>query len=98
MNAERDRVAERRAVELFRQSLLVEAVAGLVHDPEERRAEVVFVPAPRQAHVVGMEPRAERMGGAVDPARREVEADRLRDAPAERELRVRIEAPLGKRN
>ena len=67
---------QRRAEVLGGQALVVEAVAGLVQDAEERVAEVVLVVARGHAHVAGAEAGAERVDADVEPAGVEVEADR----------------------
>ena len=59
---------------------------GLVQDPEQRRAEVVLVVAPGQAHVVAPEAAAERVRRGVDAPAREVEAEALGDVAREGEL------------
>ena len=61
------------------QTLLVEAVSGFVEDAEEGGGEVVFVVAGGEADVAGAKGGAEGMGGGVDPAFREIEADGFGD-------------------
>ena len=58
------------------QALLVEGVAGLVEDAEERLVEVVRGVARRDPAVAGAEAAAKRVGRLVEPAGVEVEADR----------------------
>src|SRR5262249_4962424 len=86
VHAERDRAADRGVLALHRQALLVEPVPGLVQDAEERRTEVVLVPAPGQAHVARAEPAAERVLRRVDPPAGKVEAEALRRLAREGEL------------
>ena len=61
------------------EALFVEAVAGFVHDAEEGGGEVVFVVAGGEADVGGAEGGAEGVGGGVDAAALEVEAERFGD-------------------
>ena len=65
------------------QALFVDPVAGLVQHAEERGGEVVLVVAGGEADVARAEPGAERMGGGVDAAGVEIEADRLGDLAVE---------------
>ena len=60
---------------LLRETLVVETVAGFVHDAEERGAEIGFVVACREAGVAGAEVGAEGMGDGVDATGLEVESD-----------------------
>ena len=69
---------QRRAEVLGGQALVVEAVAGLVEDAEERVAEVLLVVAGGDAGVAGADAGAERVDGDVEPAGVEVEADGAR--------------------
>ena len=50
------------------EALLIEAVAGFVHDTEEGGGEVVVLVAGCEADVGGAEGGAERVGGGVDAA------------------------------
>src|SRR5437868_4008725 len=67
-------LAERRPLVRRVDALLVEAVPGLVHAPEERAAEVALLVARGEAHVARRERGAERVRGHVEPPRLEVEA------------------------
>ena len=83
VQAERGGGAAERALDLARQALLVEAVAGLVQHREEAGEEVVLALARRQAHVAGREAGGERVRRLVEPPGLEVEADRRRQAGAD---------------
>src|SRR5690606_2611803 len=76
MDAQRRRLASRQAVLLGRQSLLVQAVAGLVEDTEKSVAKIIRVVARRDPHVARPGAAAERMIGHVEPPSGEIEADR----------------------
>src|SRR5207248_3031591 len=65
VDAERARIAERRAEVLGRQVLLVQGVAGLVEHAEERLGEEPRVVPRRDAAVAGAEPGTEWVGGGV---------------------------------
>ena len=75
VDPQRDCLAHRCAVVIGIEALLVEAVADLVQDPEERVAEIVFVEARRDPAIARPDARAERVGGYVQPAALEVKAD-----------------------
>ena len=92
MDPQRDGLAHRRAVVVGIEALLVEAVADFVEDAEERVAEVVLVVPGGDPAIARPDARAERVGGHVQPAALEVEADRRGDRLAEDSLAVaRIE-------
>ena len=59
--------------------LLVEAVADLVHDAEERVTEVVLVETGCDPAIARPDPGAKRMGGHVQPPAFEVKSDRRGD-------------------
>jgi len=61
------------------EALLVEAMAGFVHDAEEGGGEVVLFVAGGEADVSGPEGGAEGVGGGVNAALFEVEAEGLGD-------------------
>lgn len=65
------------------EALLVEAVAGFVHDAGEGGEEVVLIVAGGEADVGGAEGGAEGVGGGVDAALGEVEAEGFGDFAVE---------------
>ena len=67
---------ERRALEVARDAVLVEPVAGLVHRPEEA-VEVVLEVAGRQPDVADRDRRRERVDGRVEPPLGRVEPEPL---------------------
>ena len=76
VQAERGAARERRALELARDAVLVEPVAGLVHRPEQA-VEVVVEVARRQADVGDRDRGRERVDGRVEPPLGRVEAEAL---------------------
>ena len=77
-----------RSILLAIESLLVEAVADLVHDAEKRVGEMVLVEPGRDPAISWPDPRAKRMGGHVQPAALEVETHRRRHSLAENLLPI----------
>lgn len=83
VNAEGDGLAGGEVEVGGGEALFVEAVAGLVHDAEERGGEVVFIIAGGEADVGGAEGGAEGVGGGVDATAFEVEAEGFGDFAVE---------------
>ena len=79
MEASRDTLAERRAIECCADTLLVHGVPGLVQRREQRVAKVVLVDARGDANVTSGKPTAERMVSEVEPAALEIVAETLRN-------------------
>ena len=86
VDPEADRGAERAASLGRRQVLLVHAVAGLVQRPEERHGEAVAPVPGGDPHVARSDALRERVDRAVEPAAREVEAERPHHLDRERLL------------
>ncbi len=90
--------ADRLQAPIRRQVALVERMPGLVQHPHQRLGKIALVIAGRDPHVVGGAA-AKRVGADVEPAVREIEADRLHQArrrPALRRDRERA-LRLGRR-
>src|SRR5262249_40877377 len=83
VDAERGPLPDRSALDGLADPLLVEAVAALVHRPEERLGEVALAQAGRQPHVARPEGGAEGVGRLVLAASLEVEAHPAEDGLAE---------------
>ena len=96
VDAERYRLAERRAERCRIEALFVEPVAGLVHRRTER-VEHVVAAEPRRQPDVGAGGGAERMRAAVDAAPREVEAHRRHHGAHERLLPRLVDRDAGER-
>jgi hypothetical protein len=79
MDASRHTLAERRAIQLGVDTLLVHRVTSLVQRREQRVAKVVLVNARSDADVTSGKPTAERMMGEVQSAAPEIVAERFRD-------------------
>ena len=79
VHAERRRLAGRQPIPVATQSLLVQAVPRLVHDPEQGRGQEAFVPPGGDPAVIGTGGRTERMIRRVEPSALEVETDARRD-------------------
>src|SRR5271169_5042419 len=79
MDAGRDTVSERRAIERGANTLLVHGMAGLVQRRKQRVAKVVLADAGGDADVASGKPAAERMMGEIEPATLEIVAKALRN-------------------
>ena len=77
MDASRDTLAERRAVERSADSLLVHGVTGLVQRREQRISKIALIDAGGDADVVTRKPGAEWMVGEVEAAALEIVAQTL---------------------
>src|SRR5438874_1699364 len=77
VDASRDTLTERRAIEQSANTLLIHGVTGLVQCREQRVAKVVLVDAGRDADVASGKPGAERMLGKVESAPLEIVAQTL---------------------
>src|SRR5262249_50382103 len=88
VDAQRGEAAQRRAVVSGIEALLVDGVAGLVQDAEKRLVEETRVVARGDAAVAGADAAAKGMRRHVQPAGREVEANRRRGRFAEYPLAV----------
>src|SRR5262249_58651849 len=88
VNTERDGRAHRRAELLGIEPLLVHAVAGLVQDAEKRFVEMTDIIARGDTAIAGPHAAAKRMRGDIEPAGREIEADRRRRRLAKHRLAV----------
>jgi len=86
MDAGRDTLPERRAVEHSADTLLVHGVAGLVQRREQRVAKVVLADAGGDANVASGKPGAERMMGEVEPTALEIVAQTFRNMQGKIEL------------
>src|SRR6516162_855823 len=78
MDASRDTLAERRAVERSANGLLIYGVTSFVQSREQRVAKVVLVDASGDADVVRGKPGTEGMVGEIEPAALEIVAKTLR--------------------
>src|SRR5437588_3578424 len=86
MNAGRDTLSERCAIERSADTLLVHGVTGLVQRREQRVAKVVLAHAGGDADVASGKPGAERMMGEVEPAALEIVTQTLRNMQGKIEL------------
>src|SRR5262245_12092725 len=75
MDAERDRAAQRGAVVLPVKPLIVDAVACFMQDAEEALVEMLRMIAGGNPAIARSDASAKRMGGDIEPAGAEVEAD-----------------------
>src|SRR4029079_11957150 len=94
MDPERNRIAHGRTMVRGVEALVIEPVAGLMQDSEERVDEPVRTEAGGNPAVAGPDPRAERMGRGVEPPTFEIEADRRSHGLAEYPLAVDREIAL----
>ncbi len=79
MDAGRDTLSQRRAVERGAYTLFVHRMAGLMQRREQYIARVVLVDVSGDAHVAGRKARAERMMGKIKSATVEIVAQALSD-------------------
>ena len=70
------------------ESLIVDAMARFVKDAEEGFVEMARIVARGEPAIAGTDAAAEGMHGRVEPAGREVEADRRRRGLAEQKLTI----------
>ena len=94
VDPQRNRFAQRQAVVFGGQSLLVQAMTGLVHDGKEGRAEKLAVVAGGDAAIVRSQADGKRMHGYVEAASIEIITDRLGGLLGKDFLRFHGKIPL----
>ena len=86
MNAQGDRIAQRRAEISLIQSLVVESMPAFMDTTEEAGLQFMFVDTGRHAHIGGMKRRGEGMGREIQSTTLEVISHRDQDQSAKLQL------------